>query len=251
MPYRSSPARKEIVPKLAVKAWLEMTSPDILIFVDGSVEKIDLPKDKRILHIHVPYEGNFNLSFMRNVGMRKAIDLGYPYIQIMDSDIFPTSDKYFENCISLTNKADMLRPFVANSLHSIVDFESINDKVYSDFINLDMSIVKTKRFSYSTTFQKAEICKKLHGYDEKFQLWGAEDDDYLARVKQAKFKVLGLPNSLLVHSWHEPDTAIKAKKQTKHYQKNYDRWKQTLAGKLPIVRMPNDWGLHSKPRVGE
>jgi GT2 family glycosyltransferase len=82
-------------------------------------------------------------------------------------------------------------------------------------------------------------------------VWGAEDDDFLVRASRAGFRAAQLPSPALIHSYHTSDTCDLAKKQSDQYQKNYSRFKQTVAGKLPQIRMPYDWGLHSSPRPGK
>ena len=128
LPFRHNPNRDSNVPKLCVKAWLEQPMISKVIFVDGSAEKLDLEEHEKIIHIHVPYEGYFNLSFMRNVGARRAVDLGIKYLQIMDCDIFPQTLGYIKACITQLKNADMIRPYVLNSPISVPNFNTINDK---------------------------------------------------------------------------------------------------------------------------
>lgn len=241
IPYRKTPNRDEAILHYCIKAWSKL-NPDEIILVDSSEKKVEIDG---VTHLYRPYKGKFNLSFMRNVGMRYALDNGFDYVQIMDNDIFPKYNTYFENCLKLMPDYDIVFPLVANSPKTI---PSLDNDPYKEFLNINLNEVKIKRYSYSTTFQKIQVPQKLHGYDEAFELWGAEDDDYRVRSRRQGFKSCRLPNEVLIHSWHHGDTAKKSRK-TKQYDRNVERFKKTTAGLLPDVRMPDDWGLHPEPRT--
>jgi len=214
-----------------------------VILVDGSEEKLLVDEASQLHHLHVPYDGNFNLSFMRNIGVRKAADLGFEFVQIMDSDIFPENTAYIEACLSAMSKVDMVKPYVVNSPVAVTDVE------YDKFTKPNLAKCKRKVFSYSTMFMRISAPKKIHGWDEAYQIWGAEDDDFLVRASRTGFRSGNMKSPLLVHSHHLSDTCNKAKKETDQYDKNFARFKKTRAGLLPNIRMPDDWGLHLKPRT--
>ena len=243
IPFRKNSNRSEEVPKLCVEHWLQQPMVSSVVFVDGSDDKLEIAHD-RLVHLHVPYDGNFNLSFMRNVGVRKAIDMGFDFVQIMDSDIFSQTDNYIHSCVMLMNRGlDMLRPFVINSP------VAINDTDWEKFANPELEKCKRKVYSYSTMFMRTAVPKSIHGWDEAYQIWGAEDDDFLVRASRGGYRVGNIERPWLIHSHHESDTCKKAKQETDQYQKNYDRFKKTRAGVLPNIRMPDNWGLHPKPRT--
>lgn len=242
IPFRKNPNRSDEVPKLCVEAWLKEPLISSVIFVDGSTEKLELNHDN-LIHLHVPYDGNFNLSFMRNVGVRHAVDNGFQFVQIMDSDIFPQDGNYVAKCLDLMDRVDMLRPYVVNSPVAVTDVER------ESFLKPNLAKCKRKVFSYSTMFMKTAVPKRIHGWDEAYQIWGAEDDDFLVRASRSGYRVGNIKAPMLIHSHHESDTCKKAKQETDQYQKNYDRFKKTRAGLLPNIRMPDNWGLHHKPRT--
>jgi len=250
MPYRGSSTRTSRVVELCVSAWLEMPLVSSVILVDSSNTPLSFDNEK-IDVIHRPYSGKFNLAFMRNVGLRHAIDSGIEHVQIMDTDIFPSSDLYSKKCLGLMTLCDMVKPYVLNSPSEVPDRMSFKDKQYQGFLNVDLDKCKRKVFSYSTIFMKTKIAAVLHGHDEAYETWGSEDDDFMIRAQRAGFKVRQLPKPELIHSWHEEDTKIEAKNNTDQYDKNYKRFKLTMAGKLPQIRMPEDWGLCSQPRTGQ
>jgi hypothetical protein len=249
IPFRVNPNREDRVPRLCVKAWASEPLVDAVIFVDGSPKPLELEPSGKVIQIHVPYDGNFNLPFMRNVGVRRASDEGFIFVQIMDSDIFPPeSSEYFKMSLREMQRVDMLKPFVINSYRSVPDFATNEDEGYRDFLKPDVRKCKRKVFSYSTMFMKVAVPRKIHGWDEAYEVWGAEDDDFLVRASRAGFRNVNLNRPALIHSHHTKDTCDLAKKQTDQYQKNYNRFKTTVAGKLPQLRMPKDWGLCKIPR---
>jgi GT2 family glycosyltransferase len=249
IPYKYNPNRRERVARLCVKAWAEEPMVDHVFVVDASPKMVlDLHKSEKVTKIMVPYEGNFNLPFLRNVGVRKAVDQGYLYAQIMDSDIFPQSQDYLKKCLRSMQRVQMVRPFVVNSPSAVPNFETTSELEYQKFLKPDLSKCNRKVFSYSTMFMNLQVPRKIHGWDEAYEVWGAEDDDFLVRASRAGFRVTNLDGPMLVHSHHESDTCDLAKKKSDQYQKNYNRFRMTVAGKLPQIRMPHDWGLCKKPR---
>lgn len=246
LPYRFNPLRDSYVLPLCLQAWSRL-QPGAIILVDSSEEKVQLPKIDNLVHLYRPYEGPFNLSFMRNVGGRYAADNGFKFVQMMDADIFPASNNYLEACIAMMDKFHMLRPLVINSPDKIPNFNALQYNKYLDFLNVDITKAPRKTYSYSTMFQNIEVLKRIHGWDEAFKMWGAEDDDYLHRATQAGFKAGSLAGQKLIHSHHVGDTAKKSR-EGPYYQENFNRWRQGMAGQLPIVRMPEDWGLYPIPR---
>lgn len=247
--YRFNPNRNPNVAPLCAKAWASL-NPGAVYFVDGSLEKTTLPEMENLHMIHVPYEGNFNLSFMRNVGARAACDAGYKYIQIMDCDIFPSNPKFLEAALGYlrSQNKDSLRPLVINAPHEIQSFEKTFDSSYQDFLNFDHDKSPRKSYSYSIMLHKSSILYALNGFDEAYQVWGAEDDDFLLRLKRAGFMSSCLPGHKLIHSAHDNDTVRLAKDATDQYQKNLTRFRRAQAGEMPLKRMSDDWGLHPVPR---
>jgi hypothetical protein len=144
IPFRRNPNREDRVPKLCVKAWLADRLVDAVIFVDGSPERLELESSDKLIQIHVPYDGNFNLSFMRNVGVRRASEEGFIFAQIMDSDIFPQSANYLKLCLRGMQRVDMLKPFVLNAPGPVPDFFGIDDEAYRAFLKPDLAKCKRK-----------------------------------------------------------------------------------------------------------
>jgi glycerol-3-phosphate cytidylyltransferase len=85
----------------------------------------------------------------------------------------------------------------------------------------------------------------VHGYDEAYILWGAEDTDFMERACQAGKKNIWIENETsYFHQWHDQSnrTADVAQKS-----KNRERLKLTETKQLPIVRNPHAWGGQAEP----
>lgn len=246
-PYRENPNRPDVVLLKSLRAWMEQDRADLIILVDGSRKKTNLPDINILNHIHIPYDGPFNLSFMRNVGARAAIEGDCELIHMMDSDIFPKKG-YLNKVVDFMEEVDIVQPYVINSSKSISGFEKTSDKTYLDFINLVNAKKQSSRHSTSTILQRVSVVKELNGYDEAYEVWGGEDDDYCRRAQQAGFKISKYKEESLIHSWHIQDTKNKAKGAVGAHARNRMRYVATVKGKLPIKRMPDDWGLSVRPR---
>lgn len=244
MPFRRNPNRGDRVAQLCVASWLNDPLVDALILVDGSAEPLETSASEKMIHIHCPYDGDFNLSFMRNVGVRRACDDGFFFVQIMDTDIFPQSSKYLQNCIKKISSVDMIRPYVVNSDQSAEDFE---EDSFAEFLNPNLETLKIKRHSYSTMFMRVKVPLRINGWDQEYKIWGAEDDDFLARATKSGFKAGTLTDPCLIHSHHNKDTADLAKNKTDQYNKNLKRFQKTMRGELPIKRGSDNWGLELHP----
>jgi glycosyltransferase involved in cell wall biosynthesis len=250
--YRHNPNRNVDVCISSIRAWKHL-QPEKIYFVDGTVgDTISLPDDlKDVQHIKVPYDGDFNLSFLRNVGMRKCIEDGIRYIQLMDADVFPSRIDYFEECSRLAEQGfDFIMPFRLESPREFPDDAAFGTDEYRSFISINPTYTSNSVHSYSTTFQKIDVCKKLRGFDEKYSVWGGEDDDYYFRVIAAGYKIARLPmdQHFIVHSFHIRDTHKKAH-ASGAYANNVKRLNLTRVGKLPLVRNNEQWGHTKLPGV--
>jgi GT2 family glycosyltransferase len=250
--YRHNPNRNVDVCISSLRSWKNL-NPDKIYFVDGTYgPTVELPEDlEDIQHIKVPYDGDFNLSFLRNVGMRRCIEDGLQYVQLMDTDLFPATIDYFEECKRLAEQGfDFIMPFVVDSPREFPDDATFGTDEYQSFISVNPSYTARSVHSYSTTFQKIDVCKKLRGFDEKYSVWGGEDDDYHYRVITAGCKIARLPvgQHFLVHSFHVRDTHKRAHANGA-YSNNIKRLNLTRAGKLPLVRNSEKWGLLEVPGV--
>jgi GT2 family glycosyltransferase len=252
IPFRSNPNREDRVLRRCLRAWAAQAHrPAVIVLADGSPQPVETEDSENLVHLHVPYAGPFNAGFLRNVGLRRAVDLGFAYVQLMDADLFPASPHYLTACLQLIRHFDLILPYAADVPVPVPDFTSPADAAYRSFVaaaRSDPAPGERRFFSYALLFMRAVVPRALHGFDEAYQVWGGEDDDYLVRALQAGFRASRLHAGALVHARHVQDTVIEAKLGTGHYRANLERLARAKAGLLPLRRMPADWGLAPQPR---
>ena len=75
-----------------------------------------------------------------------------------------------------------------------------------------------------------------HGYDEKFQHWGAEDDDFRTRARRFGLEAVWMPKeSPMLHQWHPTTRASHTWQQKLNKYRLYlTRWK--------IIKNHKEWG---------
>jgi len=78
-----------------------------------------------------------------------------------------------------------------------------------------------------------DLLVKIHGFDERFTMWGGEDDDLIERTNKSGIDTLEIPakSTSCVHQWHKP-----AIKETLQWNRQYAKLKK------PIIRNKNEWG---------
>jgi hypothetical protein len=87
---------------------------------------------------------------------------------------------------------------------------------------------------------------RIHGYDERYVLWGHEDDDILKRAKLDGLSQVGISDrTSLIHQWHIPAT-VNAASLT---DEERGRRGEALASNrilymnsMDVIRNPGGWG---------
>lgn len=249
--YRHAPARDPAALAGCVTAWLACPGVGRCYVVDGSDAPVALAPHRRLRRIRVPFDGPFNLSFLRNVGARRAIDDGFRFAQMMDADIFPSARSFVGHCLEAIAGCHLLMPRVVDAPLPAppmpTGLDPWRDEAFRRFLRSPDGAGRDV-WSYSTVFLDLDVPRRLHGWDERYQVWGAEDDDFLLRARAAGFVDRPLEGPPLVHAWHPPHGERRAKQLTAHYAHNLHRLRTTRLGLLPIVRMPADWGRWGHPR---
>lgn len=250
--YRRAPTRDVAVLARCVAVWLACPGVGRCYVVDASPEPAPLAAHRRLARLHVPHSGPFNLAFLRNVGVRRALDDGFRYAQIMDADIFPSAADVVARCFEQLGGRHLLMPRVVDAPLTAPALDAADpwaDAAFTAFLASPDGAGRDVH-SYSTVFVDLAVPRRLRGWDEGYQVWGAEDDDFLWRARLAGFAVGTLDAPRLVHAWHPPATEQHAKRASDHYARNVYRYRSTQLGLLPVVRMPADWGRWGHPRPG-
>jgi len=80
----------------------------------------------------------------------------------------------------------------------------------------------------------AEWFWKVGGFDEFYQVWGAEDQDLVDRATWDGLPVQWLPEAWVVHQWHRRDWPTPAQFDVVNRNRVYYRARGVARG--PIVR---------------
>lgn len=98
-----------------------------------------------------------------------------------------------------------------------------------------------------TTLYKTDILKSIHGYDEFYHGWGAEDTDVHLRLKNAGYEVYFYDSEILVkHQWHPK--AYRSKSSTAPFHTtlemvNHDYMMLQHYNKVSIANKSYEWGV--------
>lgn len=231
--------RKELL-KETIEALLnqEYKNCDILIVdnasTDGTKEYIDeLLKDTRV---HYENTGaNLGGAGGFNYGMKKAVELGYEYIWIMDDDTIPYKDSLKE----LMNADNTLQGNYGY-LSSIalwkdgtpckMNRQKVNKDWYEEAQLLKKSLIRTYYSTFVSFFLKASIIKKVGFPIKEFFIWG-DDVEYSNRIsKQYSCYIVG--NSQVLHSTNNNEGSNIAKDD----EKRISRYKYAYRNEMYIAK---------------
>jgi len=83
-----------------------------------------------------------------------------------------------------------------------------------------------------------EWLKSVHGFDEKYTLWGGEDDDMYIRANHAGFNPIWLSKKVWIrHQWHSENASDKST-----MLKNRKYLRLNNHPNISIIRNSNSWG---------
>ena len=87
---------------------------------------------------------------------------------------------------------------------------------------------------------------RIHGYDERYVLWGHEDDDLLKRAKLDGMHQVGIADrTSLIHQWHVPATInveSLSEAERRRRQEALTANRTLYLESMDIVRNPDGWG---------
>lgn len=160
-----------------------------------------------------------------------------PYFIVGDIDLIfaPT---FIEKAMALANLTEV-HYFQYGFLSQT---ESVQSKDY-DAYQLDFNGNKEVT---GTTLFPTSVLKELHGYDEFYHGWGAEDTDVHIRMENAGYTVNFYDKEILVkHQWHPKVYRTKRSTHPFHSQLeriNHAYMLQTQRTQRTIVNQNQDWG---------
>lgn len=210
-----------------------------IVLVDYDSKKEFILKCKKLCskydveYIRVDNQPVWSRSHCLNIGIKRA---DTNYILTSDTDII-FEKNYIKEAINELKK----NPFQV-VLSYCLDLPKEYNKNVTNFEELQ-SLAK-RRFEYDYPSKGINLTltyfyHKLRGYDEKYKIWGVEDDDLLKR-----FQLLGLKlncitsKSSYLHQWHPRYEGVKKKDYKKQIEKNQDYLNKNNS----IVRNKEGWG---------
>jgi len=172
----------------------------------------------------------WNISKARNIGIR---DARAKFVMTTDVD-----------CIFAPNFIETVSKHMADDkiVHCrISDLPGNYDGKLDDFIW--MGKVSTLRppfgFGGCQVFPK-KWAFKVHGFDEAYVVWGADDTDFYLRAIQDGLESIWIERETsFFHQYHETENNVKNRK---YVSENRLRLKAVELEKLPIIRNETGWG---------
>ena len=231
--------RKELL-KEAIEALLnqEYENCDILVVDNASTDGTKEYIDELLKNTRVHYEStgaNLGGAGGFNYGMKRAVELGYEYIWIMDDDTIP----YKESLKELMN-ADNILQGNYGYLSSVALWKDgkpckmNRQKIYKDWYEeaqlLKNSIIRTYYSTFVSFFLKASVIKKVGFPIKEFFIWG-DDVEYSNRIsKQYSCYIVG--NSQVLHSTNNNEGSNIAKDD----EKRISRYKFAYRNEMYIAK---------------
>lgn len=160
-----------------------------------------------------------------------------PYFIVGDIDLIFAPD-FIEKVIELA-KPDAVHYFQVAFLSKL---ESQKEKIFKDYL---VHHVASSEATGITLFP-THLLKSIHGYDEFYHGWGAEDSDVHIRMKNAGSKVIFYDKEILLkHQWHPK--VYRSKQSTHPFHSLLERINhvymlQTQSTKRTVVNQNQDWG---------
>lgn len=203
-----------------------------------------LPEYSFVQYVSTATQGHFwNRAKALNLGISFARG---QYITTLDIDLILTPD-FIE-----TTQAKLLpQSFIRYRCYYLTSsFKSFDKLFLSSFQpqKYFQTTVKTTAFGI-ITFDKSSW-DNVGGYDEKFQLWGLEDIDFVDRIKQQeKCEEVYLSEMRVYHQWH-PKTKPTLPKGWFDQMRNYYQTKNAFETKPEALPVPTILSLNERPALG-
>jgi len=187
--------------------WQDFKDFELLIADGGSsnynevkdwLEHYDGPIKMRIIQSKIDL---FSRSYLNNIGIRNATT---EYAASTDADMLFARDFMY-------NVSLLLRPNTLIESRTMYWKLPLVDKIYSGKLDpyKDIDSCKIGRIKKRTSaggFQCMDVKSwdKLHGFDEKYLVWGSEDYDLLTRAQMARLNIKWMGENNDIRLFHQP-----------------------------------------------
>lgn len=206
-----------------------------IIIVDYGSKKKYLSKLKRLCKkynaepIIVGKDLPWNRSHCLNIGIKRAKT---KYLMASDTDIIFRKDYFLKSIKEISKK-----PF-SIILSQCLDLQESFGK-RSDIKRMLKFSKPRSNLSAGISMGLTYFYQKIKGFDEKYKLYGLEDDDLIKRFHMIGLKIKDLSNeSSYYHQWHPKHEGVKSKKLLNQINLNREYF---LKNKT-IKRNDNGWG---------
>jgi glycosyltransferase involved in cell wall biosynthesis len=153
-------------------------------------------------------DGPWNRSASLNAGVLAA---RAPFVVTTDADIVFSPTAYSEalrllqqapDTLFLIQCRDLSERFGAEQMHALLDQ---GGTAWWRQLDRDASVRPRWGMGGFAAFSRAAF-DRLHGYEERMQIWGSEDNDFAQRMARlgAPGRWLSHPEARIFHIWHAP-----------------------------------------------
>lgn len=184
----------------------------------------------KVRHIYTETGTIWNISRARNIGIRNA---KAPYVMTTDVDCIFAPD-FMEVVLRHLDKSKIIHCRVS-------DLPQDYEDGFMNFHWMNKISATRPTFGYGgcQVFSK-EWVFKIHGFDEEYIGWGADDTDFYHRAIQDGLESVWIgKETSLFHQWHPTDNRFDDMEQV---NTNRLRLKLTEMESSPIVRNESGWG---------
>jgi glycosyltransferase involved in cell wall biosynthesis len=176
-----------------------------------------------------------------NVGIRRAKT---KYLMTCDADII-YSPRYIEDCIAVLRTAP-LSVVCAPMFDLPEDSKDLTERAANHGGYFDLKRWKEQcsprlgwAFHPSITITFTAFYQCVRGYDEFYEVWGAEDEDLMLRFRRLGLQPKVLDSgSFYLHQWHPKFEDVPGGKENNQIQRNGVYFRRMHS----IMRNDRDWG---------
>lgn len=209
------------------------------IIVDYGSDKKLIPKFKKLCegfdveYIRVENVPVWSRSHCLNIGIKRTKT---KYVLVSDTDII-FDDNYIKEAVN--ELKDNPYQIIVSEMRDLPEKFPIKN---IDFKTLDKSKFKSRYHgahnSMPTTL--TYFYHKINGFDEKYSVWGSEDNDLIKRFKYLGLNLKNISNkSVYFHQWHPKFDGVMSGEYKKQIEDNLKYFENTNT----IVRNKSGWGL--------
>jgi hypothetical protein len=167
-------------------------APEITVTVvesDAEPRWRELIEPRADRYVFARHDGHFNKSWAVNVGVRQsAADAGH--ICVLDADVL-VDDRFLERNLARVDRPDLAAFLPYRSMFCLDEPSSdaaIRSRCADGAPDVPLDAIRAlvlREPPGACLWTKAETFHRIGGFDERYQGWGGEDDDVVARLSRA------------------------------------------------------------------